>query len=169
MTRRKSRFGRTDLRCELCRHRRPPLPPIPPPAPSPNPNVVVNIPPELVVNIPSHDPSWAWLAGPAATIIAAGLAIFGAALAYFGIKRQIAAGWAQQSRSERRELVTDAAAFVDELYSLANLQLLYSGKYNERIPPSEAGQAQGGGAVLRAAGRTCVRPQLGLAGNARGV
>lgn len=100
----------------------------------------MNVPPELVVSIPSHEPSWAWLAGPGATVIAAGLAVFGAVLAYFGIKRQIAAGWAQQRRAERRDLVAEAAALVDELDSLANLQLLYSGQMGERFKRSEAGQ-----------------------------
>ena len=71
----------------------PPLPP-PPPLPSPPPipgqsgpqTVVVNVPPDLVDKFAPHG-----LTGPWATLIAAAVALIGAAIAFWAVNRQIKA------------------------------------------------------------------------------
>jgi hypothetical protein len=82
---------------------------------------VVNFPPELVEKFAPHG-----LTGPAATLIAAGVALFAAVIAFIAVSRQInanastvstqiAADRSERRRAERLDLVTDAATLVDDL------------------------------------------------------
>lgn len=113
----------------------PPVPP--PPGPPPTQHVLVNFPPELVDKFASHGP--AWLTGPLATLIAAGVAILAAAIAFIAVNRQINANAravsvqiandrSERRRAERLDLADHGATLVTELAQIAFAYESYSGK-----------------------------------------
>ena len=116
------------------------MPPPTPPPPPPTQPVLVNFPPELVDKFAPHG-----LTGPAATLIAALVAIGAAVIAFIAVNRQItanasavsaqiAADRSERRRAERLDLAAAAAAVVDELAQIAVAYECYSGKSG--APPS---------------------------------
>lgn len=86
----------------------PTLAPTPPPLPSPTQTVLVNLPPDVVKHLSPHvsGPTAAW-----ATIIAAGIAVCGAVIAFLGVAWQVRTA-ANNAREERK---ADAAALTRKL------------------------------------------------------
>jgi hypothetical protein len=118
----------------------PPLPPGPPPAQ----HVLVDFPPELVDKFGPHG----WLTGPVATLLAAGVALIAAAVAFYAVNRQIksnasvvaaqiAAERSERRRAERIDLATDGARLVDDLAYFAFDHEQYSDETGGSLSPDQ--------------------------------
>ena len=62
---------------------------------------MLNLPPELVDKIASHDPTW-W-AQPLATVIAGLLALAGAGVAFWAVRRQIKSAADEQAKNRAHD------------------------------------------------------------------
>jgi hypothetical protein len=116
-------------------------PPLPPP---PTQHVLVDFPPELVDKFAPHG----WLTGPVATLLAAGVALIAAAIAFFAVNRQIkanasvvaaqiAADRSERRRAERIDLATDGVTLVTDLARIAFNHEHYSGETGGSPSPNQ--------------------------------